>query len=989
MPNSEDYKYWAFISYSHADSHWANWLHKAVETYRVPKRLVGTASRDGKIPPRLFPVFRDRDELPGSADLSDSITSALAQSRTLLVICSPRSAASRWVNEEVKTFKILGRKDRILCIIVDGEPNATDKPDSGLPECFPPAIRHQVSPLGGLLTTEPVEPIAADVRLGKDGKNNAKLKLLAGILGINYDDLKQRERRRRRQRLVLSVAVALLLGACFLGLWLRLNNLTAVEYAVEQGRQEMLAGSPQRALPYLNDAYLRGGSSPTLRFLLAQALQATDEHPTQIGDPDEFVQGLVFERNGHRFVTSGGNNSASVWDATTGRRLCRLTAHSGRVVAAAFSADGRRVVTAGGETARVWNAADGHLIEELTGHVFDVKAVVFSPDDTLLLTASADNTAKLWNAANGKLIRSLEGHDATVSSACFDADGRRILTASADNTAKLWETATGKLLATLQGHSAMLTRGFFSPDGTFAVTFSVDETARIWETASGRLLRTVKGFNGLANPSLVFEAGASQILVATATGGSNAQVWDLLSGSTVCTLVGHRGLVQQAELSRDGSRAVTASRDNTVKVWDAESGRLLTTFENIKGFFHTTAHFTPDGTRVLTEDQAGHAYLRDATNGRLRLSLTAKAASFTSDGSRLVTYDGGGTSLATWNATTGAAIASIDVHAERKTCKAISADGTRVLTAGPVAIEVRSITPSSSSGKTLLTLQNTPSPVIAAAFSPDDQQIAALCGLSEGRGNTILVWNAHTGALLWSKTPEKPGDGWTRLRFSADARLLWAGRNSGLDGWEALSGRPVCSFANMLPSDFHDDRIVASEIRGSMKNGVLRQRPLAVIYDARTGREIAICEGHSEGVLSAMFSPRGDLLVTAGDLTAKVWNCRDGRLLLSLEGHRGPVTGVCFNPDQTQIATVGWDGVAHIWDARDGKLLAAIETGRGVIGSVEFSPDGRALLTVGGDRTARLWSLPSEVRAPKEVRALALARTPWRLISGRLIAPVR
>lgn len=192
--DSAGYKYWAFISYSHADAKWGDWLHAALETYRVPSRLVRTAKSDGAVPRRIFPVFRDREELASSASLGGNIETALQQSRALVVICSPRAAVSRWVNEEIKLYKNLGREDRVFCLIVDGEPNPPA--DSGLLECFPPILR------------EPAEPIAADAREGKDGKRNALLKLIAGIIGVPYDELRQRERQRLlRQRLRLGAAV--------------------------------------------------------------------------------------------------------------------------------------------------------------------------------------------------------------------------------------------------------------------------------------------------------------------------------------------------------------------------------------------------------------------------------------------------------------------------------------------------------------------------------------------------------------------------------------------------------------------------------------------------------------------------------------------------------------------------------------------------------------------------------------------------------------
>jgi len=211
-----DFKYWAFISYSHADEDWARWLHKSLETYRVPRKLVGRAMPHGEVPKRLFPIFRDRDELAGASDLGEKIKDALGTSRSLVVICSPKSAVSKWVNQEVKSYKRLGLEDRVFCLMIDGEPNT--KPDSGLLECFPPAVRFHVN-AGGEVTAEPAEPIAADARPGKDGKANALIKLLSGILNVGYDELKQREKQRQFRRRLrfagLGVVVALLMALTY------------------------------------------------------------------------------------------------------------------------------------------------------------------------------------------------------------------------------------------------------------------------------------------------------------------------------------------------------------------------------------------------------------------------------------------------------------------------------------------------------------------------------------------------------------------------------------------------------------------------------------------------------------------------------------------------------------------------------------------------------------------------------------------------------
>src|ERR1700761_7804894 len=123
--------YWCFISYRHADNRepgrqWASWLHHAIETYEVPHDLVGTKNDRGDIiPERIFPVFRDEEDLPADADLANPICRALDRSRFLVVLCSPRAVASTYVDDEIRYFKQIGRADRILAALLEGEPNAS------------------------------------------------------------------------------------------------------------------------------------------------------------------------------------------------------------------------------------------------------------------------------------------------------------------------------------------------------------------------------------------------------------------------------------------------------------------------------------------------------------------------------------------------------------------------------------------------------------------------------------------------------------------------------------------------------------------------------------------------------------------------------------------------------------------------------------------------------------------------------------------------
>jgi tetratricopeptide (TPR) repeat protein len=246
-----EFRYRAYISYSHEDERWAAWLQNALETYRVPGRL--TSRSDKKIPRRIAPVFRDREDLSSAQNLSDALISALRASESLIVICSPSAVASRWVNEEIRQFQALGRADRVLCMIVDGDPESA--PGEG--GCFPPA----------LLEDSHSEPLAADPREFADGRNLAKLKLVAGLLGVRLDELRQRDLKRRRRwqlasALALAAGVALAASTVISQITQRQERAKAEQMAnfvVDLGEElqseldlESLARISRRAMEYLD-----------------------------------------------------------------------------------------------------------------------------------------------------------------------------------------------------------------------------------------------------------------------------------------------------------------------------------------------------------------------------------------------------------------------------------------------------------------------------------------------------------------------------------------------------------------------------------------------------------------------------------------------------------------------------------------------------------------------------------------------------------------
>jgi hypothetical protein len=195
---SPEFKYRAFLSYRNADARQAQWLHKTLEEYVVPHALVGTLGEHGVVPKRLGRIFRDRDEARSAEDIETVISHELSQSEHLIVLCTPNAVAPHsWMAREIELFRVRRPSGAIHAVIGAGVP----------PSCFPPPLLRTTS------DGRTEAPLAADLRStsegGQDGPRKGVVRLIAGLLGVQFDDLWRREERRRRAR---RVVLALELG---------------------------------------------------------------------------------------------------------------------------------------------------------------------------------------------------------------------------------------------------------------------------------------------------------------------------------------------------------------------------------------------------------------------------------------------------------------------------------------------------------------------------------------------------------------------------------------------------------------------------------------------------------------------------------------------------------------------------------------------------------------------------------------------------------
>jgi WD40 repeat protein/uncharacterized caspase-like protein len=419
------------------------------------------------------------------------------------------------------------------------------------------------------------------------------------------------------------------------------------------------------------------------------------------------------------------------------------------------------------------------------------------------------------------------------------------------------------------------------------------------------------------------------------------KLWDVATGRLLRTFQGHRAEVKSVAFSPDGrsvlsgSSELWGSSDNTLKLWDAATGRQLRTFEGHSSGTDSVA-FSPDGRRALSGGADNTLKLWDVATGRLLRTVNtghsggAVAVAFSPDGRSALSGSLDRT-LKLWDVATGRLLRTLKGHSREVKSVAFSPDGRSVLS-GSHDKTLKLWDP--ATGRLLRTFQGHSDEVMSVAFAPDGR--SALSGSSD---RTLKLWDAATGQLL--RTFEGHSNTVRSVAFSPDGRSALSGSDNTLKLWDVATGRLMGTFQG------HSDAVASVAFSSEGRSALSGSDNTLKLWDVARGRLLRTFQGHSSWVQSVALSADGrSALSGSSDKMLKLWDVATGQLLRTFEGHPDPVISVAFSPDG-RSALSGGANTPKLWDVATGRLLRTLEGHRFAVRSVAFSSDGRRALWSG------------------------------------------
>ena len=982
-------EYFAFISYQREDEEWAKWLAHELEHYHLPLSLNGRED----LPHDLRPIFRDVDEL-SAGNLPQQIHQALENAAHLIVICSPRSAKSPWVNKEIEEFISMGKTDKIFPFIIEGVAMCKDSEDPL--ECFPPALRN---------LPKDDERLGANVNENGHGSNILRTCDDCPIKDIHLKDDNKGDINEKGRDAAVVKSIAGMLGLSFDTLWQRYEREKAEEERKLKEQRDNLLRVQSRFLAEKVNMLIEEGNSYMATLLALNTLPKDLDNPDRPYVPEAelalrsacchdnailyghtgAVLNASYSLDGKYIVSASKDKSIRIWNARTGRPIGDpLEGHTEFVNSVAFSPDGKHIVSASHDkTIRIWDVKTGKQVgEPLKGHTRQVYSASYSVDGNYIVSASADKTIRIWDAKTGEQVGCpLKGHMNFVRSAYFSPDGKRIVSASYDFSIKIWDVETSEQVKSLEKHTFFVKSASFSPNGKYIVSASQDNTIIIWNVEMGNSM-VIEGHADYVN-SATFSPDGKYIV--SASKDKTIRIWDAETGRQVGeTLEGHNEEVYSASFSPDGRHVVSASEDGTIRIWEfSEYGKQNYSSGSIVNFGYSKTDVFKADWRVRKLFQGSNKLI--------------KSVSFSPDREYVVSAFKDKT-IKIWEVKTGRTVGKILDGGGENIIAAFSHDKKFIFSISEDnTIRIWDYKKGQQVGTPLKGLRNETSTV---SFSPDGKSYASSCP-----DGTIRIWEIISTA---SFDPE--GKSFVFASSDGDVRLLYVTKcgvkDSGVEsteryddpdseffGSEKLVERLMKEHVNlMISASFSPDgkyivsasedktiRIWNSEtgvqigkildaysddvyvsfsldskyVAFNYKDGPIKIKEVKLIDNRGCKLENAAVFGDLKS-----YSPDGNYIVTAkGNYTITIHNAITNEQVGNpMVGHTDYVWKISYSPDGQYIVSASEDRTIRIWDVKSRRQLGKPLVGHtDAVISASFSPDGRYVISCSKDKTIRIW----------------------------------
>jgi len=642
------------------------------------------------------------------------------------------------------------------------------------------------------------------------------------------------------------------------------------------------------------------------------------------------VMSAVFSPNGKTIVTASYDRSAVIWDVASGTLLHRLEGHTNAINGAKFSPDGRIILTSSNDnTARIWEVSSGKLLQSLEGHTNEVNLAEFSPDGKTVLTASKDGSARIWDVISGNQTHLLGDHFGEINSAVYSPNGKTALTLSYEK-ANFWDMESGKIILKLEGNREFFSI-VYSPDGKSVLTVSHDKIARVWDSENGNLLFSFKDLSRIL--SAIFSPDGSKVLTTSQDG--SVKIWDLSTGNLHIRIGGHVDEISIVDYNPNGKNVlITSKSNNVIEIWDVMVGKHLNSLTGHSNEVKTSV-FGPDGKTILTASYDKTTKIWDAENGKLIQSFEhdhlVEYALFNFDGKTVITGNGL-ESTKIWDVKSGEKLKSIfwphlgynvDFSPSRK----------KIIYSG--FSEIAKIWDIES--QELLYLEGHTKYVNCVVFSPDEKTV-----LTGSRDKTAKIWEVSSGKLL--HTLNGHNDEVISANYGPNSKVLLTVSKDTVKIWDVETGKFIRNlvghFANINTAIFSPDEkhIITTSDDGSfiLWNSQTGQQLIRhFIFDSDPTKWVHI---HPSGLFDAspeamelMYWTKGLEVIEFAQLKDRYWV--PGLWEKVMKGE--PL------PDVRNMNELKLQPEVELGEIKDGKILVTITKREGGYGKVSILINGK------------------------------------------------